>query len=356
MSYGLIGVVAAALAAGYCLPARMRRMLHLLQLEHYENARLFRWLRRRGEIADRSMVLAIVLALVAVGARRGAGAADRTARRDRGRRALAPGLRPAPRAGDQAAGLDRPRAAAVRDRARGARGGAADRRRADGRARRRPAVRDRRRARGRGRRRLRLGAGRGQSRRWRRSSAGSTPASSARRPTSSRRSTPRVIGITGSYGKTTTKVCIGAVLSQQLPTLITPASFNSRLGVIRTINEHLEPSHEAFVVEMGMYRKGDITELCELVHPQIGVLTAIGPVHLERLGLDRGDRRRQVGAGAGAAGRRSPGRQRRRPARARDRRALAGRRHRPLRDRVGRRPRSAPSRSSWPTGEPRSRW
>ena len=52
---------------------------------------------------------------------------------------------------------------------------------------------------------------------------------------------PRVIGITGSYGKTTTKVCIGAVLSQRLPTLITPASFNSRLGVIRTINEHLEP-------------------------------------------------------------------------------------------------------------------
>jgi UDP-N-acetylmuramoyl-tripeptide--D-alanyl-D-alanine ligase len=95
---------------------------------------------------------------------------------------------------------------------------------------------------------------------------------------------PRVIGITGSYGKTTTKVCIGAVLSEQLRTLTTPASFNSRLGVIRTINELLEADHEAFVVEMGMYRRGDIAELCELVHPEIGVLTAIGPVHLERLG------------------------------------------------------------------------
>jgi UDP-N-acetylmuramoyl-tripeptide--D-alanyl-D-alanine ligase len=95
---------------------------------------------------------------------------------------------------------------------------------------------------------------------------------------------PEVIGITGSYGKTTTKVCIGAVLSEHEPTLVTPASFNSFLGVIRTINEHLEPTHRDFVVEMGMYRAGDIDELCRLVHPQIGVLTAIGPMHLERMG------------------------------------------------------------------------
>jgi UDP-N-acetylmuramoyl-tripeptide--D-alanyl-D-alanine ligase len=79
-------------------------------------------------------------------------------------------------------------------------------------------------------------------------------------------------------------VCIGAVLAEHEPTLITPASFNSYLGVIRTINEYLDPAHRDFVVEMGMYRAGDIAELCELVHPQIGVLTAIGPVHLERMG------------------------------------------------------------------------
>ncbi len=95
---------------------------------------------------------------------------------------------------------------------------------------------------------------------------------------------PRVIGITGSYGKTTTKVCVGAVLGEAMATLITPASFNSYLGVIRTINEHLTDRHRAFVVEMGMYRAGDIAELCELVRPGIGVLTAIGPVHLERMG------------------------------------------------------------------------
>ena len=122
---------------------------------------------------------------------------------------------------------------------------------------------------------------------------------------------PVVTGITGSYGKTTTKVCIGAVLSQHEPTLITPASFNSYLGVIRTINEHLEPAHRDFVVEMGMYRAGDIAELCELVHPQIGVLTAIGPVASRAAGLDRGDRRRQSRAGAGAAARR-PSRDQRR--------------------------------------------
>jgi UDP-N-acetylmuramoyl-tripeptide--D-alanyl-D-alanine ligase len=95
---------------------------------------------------------------------------------------------------------------------------------------------------------------------------------------------PLVVGITGSYGKTTTKFCVGAVLAADRPTLVTPESYNSFLGVIRTINEHLERRHRAFVVEMGMFRRGDIAELCELVHPTIGVITAIGPMHLERLG------------------------------------------------------------------------
>ncbi|HTA96297.1 MAG TPA: UDP-N-acetylmuramoyl-tripeptide--D-alanyl-D-alanine ligase [Solirubrobacteraceae bacterium] len=95
---------------------------------------------------------------------------------------------------------------------------------------------------------------------------------------------PLTIGITGSYGKTTTKFCVGSVLSVDRPTLVTPDSYNSFLGVIRTINEHLEWRHRAFVVEMGMFRRGDIAELCELVHPKIGVITAIGPMHLERLG------------------------------------------------------------------------
>jgi UDP-N-acetylmuramoyl-tripeptide--D-alanyl-D-alanine ligase len=95
---------------------------------------------------------------------------------------------------------------------------------------------------------------------------------------------PLVVGVTGSYGKTTTKFCIGAVLEADRPTLVTPESYNSFLGVVRTINEYLRSSHRAFVVEMGMFRSGDIAELCKLVHPTIGVITAIGPMHLERLG------------------------------------------------------------------------
>ena len=95
---------------------------------------------------------------------------------------------------------------------------------------------------------------------------------------------PLVVGITGSYGKTTTKFCVGEVLAADRPTLVTPNSYNSFLGVLRTINEQLEYRHRAFVVEMGMFRRGDIAELCELVHPSIGIVTAIGPMHLERLG------------------------------------------------------------------------
>jgi UDP-N-acetylmuramoyl-tripeptide--D-alanyl-D-alanine ligase len=95
---------------------------------------------------------------------------------------------------------------------------------------------------------------------------------------------PLVVGITGSYGKTSTKFCVGAVLSADRPTLVTPASFNSHLGVVRAINEQLRPEHRAFVAEMGMFRRGDIAQLCELTKPKIGVITAIGPMHLERLG------------------------------------------------------------------------
>jgi UDP-N-acetylmuramoyl-tripeptide--D-alanyl-D-alanine ligase len=95
---------------------------------------------------------------------------------------------------------------------------------------------------------------------------------------------PLVIGITGSYGKTTTKGCVAQVADLLGPALPTPASFNSYLGVVRTINENLRPNHRTFVVEMGAYRRGDIAELCRLVEPRIGILTAIGPAHLERFG------------------------------------------------------------------------
>lgn len=95
---------------------------------------------------------------------------------------------------------------------------------------------------------------------------------------------PVVIGVTGSYGKTSTKVCIQRVCEGFGPSLATPASFNSFLGVNRAINEELRKEHRSFVAEMGMYRKGDISEICEFVQPSIGVLTEVGPAHLERMG------------------------------------------------------------------------
>jgi UDP-N-acetylmuramoyl-tripeptide--D-alanyl-D-alanine ligase len=102
---------------------------------------------------------------------------------------------------------------------------------------------------------------------------------------------PLVVGITGSFGKTTTKACVASVAELRGPAFATPASFNSYLGVVRAVNEGLSAKHREFVVEMGAYRRGDIQELCELVRPTIGVLTAIGPAHLERFGsLDETER------------------------------------------------------------------
>jgi UDP-N-acetylmuramoyl-tripeptide--D-alanyl-D-alanine ligase len=95
---------------------------------------------------------------------------------------------------------------------------------------------------------------------------------------------PLVTGITGSFGKTTTKACVNAVAELRGPSYATPASFNSFLGVVRAVNEGLSSKHKSFVVEMGAYRRGDVAEICELVRPRVGVLTAIGPAHLERFG------------------------------------------------------------------------
>ena len=91
----------------------------------------------------------------------------------------------------------------------------------------------------------------------------------------------KVIGITGSYGKTSTKNIVGTILSQKYNTLITPESYNTTMGVVRTINEKLNNTHQIFVCEMGAKNIGDIKEICDLVKPTYGILTAIGPQHLE---------------------------------------------------------------------------
>lgn len=90
-----------------------------------------------------------------------------------------------------------------------------------------------------------------------------------------------VLGITGSYGKTSTKYAVSTILSQKYNTLMTPESFNTTMGVVRTINEKLSPMHHLFVCEMGAKYIGDIKEITDIVEPKYGILTAIGPQHLD---------------------------------------------------------------------------
>ena len=90
-----------------------------------------------------------------------------------------------------------------------------------------------------------------------------------------------VIGVTGSFGKTSTKNYLASVLAEKYNVLVTPGNFNTLLGVIRTIREQLRPYHRIFIVEMGAKQKNDIKEICDLVHPTIGIVTAVGEMHLE---------------------------------------------------------------------------
>lgn len=91
----------------------------------------------------------------------------------------------------------------------------------------------------------------------------------------------KVIGITGSYGKTSVKNFVTTLLSEKYNVLMTPHSYNTTLGVVRTVNESLSALHEVFVVEMGARNVGDIEEICSVARPEAGILTSIGPQHLE---------------------------------------------------------------------------
>lgn len=90
-----------------------------------------------------------------------------------------------------------------------------------------------------------------------------------------------IIGVTGSFGKTSTKNYLASVLAEKYNVLVTPGNFNTLLGVIRTIREQLRPHHQVFIVEMGAKQNNDIKEICDLVHPTIGIVTAVGEMHLE---------------------------------------------------------------------------
>ena len=91
----------------------------------------------------------------------------------------------------------------------------------------------------------------------------------------------KIIGVTGSYGKTTTKFMISRLLSEKYTVTVTPESFNTPMGVVRTIREKMKPGTQIFVVEMGAKKVGDIKEICDIVHPDYGVITSVGPQHLD---------------------------------------------------------------------------
>lgn len=91
----------------------------------------------------------------------------------------------------------------------------------------------------------------------------------------------KVIGVTGSYGKTSVKFYLKELLSSKYEVLATPESYNTPMGVVKTINEQLRPTHQIFICEMGARNVGDIKELCDLVHPDYGIVTSVGPQHLE---------------------------------------------------------------------------
>ena len=93
-----------------------------------------------------------------------------------------------------------------------------------------------------------------------------------------------VIGITGSFGKTTTKFILNRILSEKYNTVCTPASFNTPMGVVRTVRGDIKSNTQVFICEMGAKKKGDIKEICDIVHPTYGIITSVGTQHLDTFG------------------------------------------------------------------------
>lgn len=93
---------------------------------------------------------------------------------------------------------------------------------------------------------------------------------------------PIVIGVTGSYGKTSVKHILGHILKAAAPTLMTPGSVNTPMGISRIIREDLVEGQKYFIVEMGAYGPGSIARLCKLTPPSIGIISAVGHAHIER--------------------------------------------------------------------------
>ncbi|MBI3956348.1 UDP-N-acetylmuramoyl-tripeptide--D-alanyl-D-alanine ligase [Candidatus Gottesmanbacteria bacterium] len=113
-----------------------------------------------------------------------------------------------------------------------------------------------------------------------------------------------VIGITGSYGKTSVKDYLATILSAKFKVLKTEASKNSPIGIAEVILKSLKPEHEMFVVEMGAYKIGEIAEMVRMVRPEIGIITAINPQHQDLFGTLENTMKVKYELFAGLAGRR----------------------------------------------------
>jgi len=93
-----------------------------------------------------------------------------------------------------------------------------------------------------------------------------------------------VIGITGSYGKTSTKEFLAEILSRKYTVLKTPKHVNAEIGIAKTILNELKEDHQIFVCEIGAYERGKIREVCQMIKPKIGILTGISEQHLSTFG------------------------------------------------------------------------
>jgi UDP-N-acetylmuramoyl-tripeptide--D-alanyl-D-alanine ligase len=94
----------------------------------------------------------------------------------------------------------------------------------------------------------------------------------------------KVIGITGSYGKSSTKEFLATILESRFRVLKTPGNTNTEIGVARIILKNLKPEHEVFIVEAGAYKIGEIKKICAMAVPRIGVITAVKDSHLALFG------------------------------------------------------------------------
>lgn len=94
----------------------------------------------------------------------------------------------------------------------------------------------------------------------------------------------KVIAITGSYGKTSTKFILEAILKERYKVCVTPGSYNTPMGICKVINNDLYAGHQVLILEMGARYPGNIRELCEIATPDISIITNIGVSHLETFG------------------------------------------------------------------------